>query len=85
MTRNAIRGRGSRRNHCDPLNATVVPFKSALTQFTVVHVSVVLPPAAIVVGFALMPAAGACAKTGVRAETPIAINQQVGRKARSCL
>jgi hypothetical protein len=45
---------------CDPLNATVVPFKSALTQLTVVHVSVVLPPAAIVVGFAVMPAAGAC-------------------------
>jgi hypothetical protein len=43
---------------CDPFNATVVPFKSALTQLTVVQVSVVLPPAAIVVGFALMPAAG---------------------------
>jgi hypothetical protein len=42
----------------DPFNATVVPFKSALTQLTVVHVSVELLPDAMVVGFALMPAAG---------------------------
>jgi hypothetical protein len=46
----------------DPFNATLVPFKSALTAFAVVHVSVELPPAAIVVGFALMPAAGVCAR-----------------------
>jgi hypothetical protein len=69
----------------DPFNATVVPFKSALTQLAVVHVSVELPPDAIEVGFALMPAAGACAKTGAQAKTPIAINQQSGNKARSCL
>jgi hypothetical protein len=43
---------------CDPFNATVVPFKSALTQLTVFHVSVELPPDAMEVGFALMPAAG---------------------------
>ena len=43
---------------CDPLNATVVPFKSALTQLTVFHVSVELPPDAMDVGFALMPAPG---------------------------
>ena len=42
----------------DPFNATVVPFKSALTQLDVFHVSVELPPALIVVGLALMPAAG---------------------------
>jgi len=42
----------------DPFNATVVPFKSALTQLDVFHVSVELLPNAIVVGFALMPAAG---------------------------
>ena len=35
-----------------------MPFKFALTQFTVVQVSVELPPDAIVVGLALMPAAG---------------------------
>jgi hypothetical protein len=43
---------------CDPFNATDVPFKSALTQLNVFHVSVALPPAAMVVGLALMPAAG---------------------------
>jgi hypothetical protein len=42
----------------DPFNATVVPFKSALTQLDELHVSVELPPAAIEVGLALMPAAG---------------------------
>jgi len=68
----------------DPFNATGVPFKSALTQLDEFHVNVELPPDAIVVGFALMPAAGACAKTGAQAKTPIAINQQTGNKARSC-
>ena len=43
---------------CDPFNATVVPFKSALTAFFVVHVRVELPPDAMTVGFALIPAAG---------------------------
>jgi hypothetical protein len=43
----------------DPFNATVVPFKSALTQLIVFHVSVELPPDAMEVGFALIPAAGA--------------------------
>jgi hypothetical protein len=43
---------------CDPFSATFVPFKSALTAFDVVHVRVELPPDAIVVGFALIPAAG---------------------------
>jgi hypothetical protein len=43
---------------CDPFNATVVPFKSALTAFVVAHVRVELPPDAIVVGFALIPAVG---------------------------
>jgi hypothetical protein len=42
----------------DPFNATVVPFKSALTQLDVLHVSVELLPDAMVVGFALMPAIG---------------------------
>jgi uncharacterized protein (UPF0212 family) len=43
---------------CDPFNATVVPFKSALAAFVVVHVRVELPPEAIVVGFPLIPAVG---------------------------
>jgi hypothetical protein len=43
----------------DPFNATVVPFKSALTQLDVFHVNVELPPDAMVVGFALIPAVGA--------------------------
>jgi hypothetical protein len=59
----------------DPFNATVVPFKSALTQLDVFHVSVALPPDAMVVGFALMPAAGACASEGAQTSTPIPINQ----------
>jgi hypothetical protein len=43
----------------DPLNATVVPFKSALTQLDVLHVNVELLPDAMVVGFTLIPAFGA--------------------------
>jgi hypothetical protein len=69
----------------DPFNATVVPFKSALTQLIVFHVSVELPPDAIEVGFALMPAAGACARAGAQTSTPIPINQQAGSNVRSCL
>jgi len=69
----------------DPLNATVVPFKSALTQLDVFHVNVELPPDAIEVGFALMPATGACARPGAQRSTPIPINQQNGNKARNCL
>jgi hypothetical protein len=43
---------------CDPFKGTVVPFRSALTAFCVVQVNVELPPAAIEVGLAVMPAAG---------------------------
>lgn len=43
---------------CEPFSATVAPFKSALAAFAVVHVRVELAPDAIVVGFALIPAAG---------------------------
>jgi hypothetical protein len=43
---------------CDPFNATGVPFKSALTQLDVVHISVTLPPNKMEVGLALMAAAG---------------------------
>jgi hypothetical protein len=43
---------------CDPFNATVTPFRSALTALFVVHVKVELPPDAIRVGFATIPAAG---------------------------
>ena len=42
----------------DPFNATDVPFKSALTAFFVVHVSVELPPEAMVLGSSVIPAAG---------------------------
>ena len=44
---------------CDPLTATAAPFKVALTALVDVQVSVELPPGAIEVGFALMPAVGA--------------------------
>jgi hypothetical protein len=43
----------------EPFSGTGVPFKSALTAFTVFHVSVVLPPGATEVGLALIPAATA--------------------------
>jgi hypothetical protein len=42
----------------EPFNATVVPFKSALTAFFVVHVKVELLPATMDVGLALIPAVG---------------------------
>ena len=61
---------------CDPFNATVVPFRSALTALFVVHVKVELPPSAIEVGFAMMPAAGACARAGTQVIIPIPIKQQ---------
>jgi hypothetical protein len=48
---------------CDPLTATVAPFRVALTAFVEVHVSVELPPDAIDVGFALIPAVGPLALT----------------------
>jgi hypothetical protein len=41
---------------CDPFNGTVVPFRSAVTAFCVVHVRVELPPELITVGLAVMPA-----------------------------
>jgi hypothetical protein len=44
---------------CDPLTATVVPFRVALTALVEVHVRVELPPDAMEVGFALIPAVGA--------------------------
>ena len=43
---------------CDPFKATVVPFRSALAALVVLHISVELPPDAIEVGLALIPAAG---------------------------
>jgi hypothetical protein len=43
---------------CDPFNATVVPFRSALTALVVVQVRVELPPTAIVVGLPVIPAVG---------------------------
>jgi hypothetical protein len=44
---------------CDPLTATTAPFKVALTPLVDVHVSVELPPGAIEVGLAVIPAVGA--------------------------
>jgi hypothetical protein len=44
---------------CDPLTATAAPFRVALTALVEVHVRVELPPDAMVVGFALIPAVGA--------------------------
>ena len=43
---------------CDPLTATIAPFRVALTALVDVQVSVELPPDAIEVGFALIPAVG---------------------------
>lgn len=43
---------------CDPFNGTVVPFRSAVVAFWVVHFRVELPPAAMSVGVAVIPAAG---------------------------
>jgi hypothetical protein len=48
---------------CDPLTATVAPFRVALTALVDVHVRVELAPGAIEVGFALSPAVGAPAVT----------------------
>ena len=42
----------------EPFNATVVPFKSALTAFFVVQVRVEPFPATMEVGIAVIPAAG---------------------------
>ena len=67
---------------CDPFNGTVVPFRSALTAFLVVHVSVELPPDAMTVGFALMPAAGVCARTG---KENIPISRQINQQALSSI
>ncbi len=44
---------------CDPFTATVAPFNVALTALVEVHVSVELPPVAILVGFAEIVAVGA--------------------------
>ena len=49
-----------------PLMATVAPFKVALTALVDVQVSVELPPAAIEVGFALIPAVGTAEVTVTR-------------------
>jgi len=48
---------------CDPLTATVAPLRVALAALVDVHVSVELPPDAIVVGLALIPAVGPPAVT----------------------
>jgi len=44
---------------CDPLTATAAPFSVALAAFVDVQVSVELPPDAIDVGLAVIPAVGA--------------------------
>ena len=44
---------------CDPLTATAAPFRVALTVLVDVQVSVELPPGAIEVGLAVIPAVGA--------------------------
>ena len=51
---------------CDPVTGTVAPFKVALTAFVDVQVSVELPPGAIEVGLALIPAVGAAEVTVTR-------------------
>lgn len=50
---------------CDPFKGTVVPFRSAVVAFWVVHVRVELPPAAIRVELAVIPAVGGLAAVTV--------------------
>ena len=51
---------------CDPLTATDAPFRIALAAFVDVQVSVELPPDAIDVGLAVIPAVGALEVTVTR-------------------
>jgi hypothetical protein len=51
---------------CDPLTVTDAPFRVALTALVNVQISVELPPGAIAVGFALIPAVGGTAASGHR-------------------
>jgi hypothetical protein len=51
---------------CDPLTGTAAPFRVAFTALVDVHVRVELPPAAIEVGLALIPAVGALEVTVTR-------------------
>jgi uncharacterized protein (UPF0212 family) len=51
---------------CDPLTATELPFSVALAALVDVHVSVELPPEAMEVGFAVIPAVGPPAVTVTR-------------------
>ena len=48
---------------CDPLTATDAPFRVALAAFVDVQVSVELPPDAIDVGLAVIPAVGLAGPT----------------------
>ena len=48
---------------CDPLTGTVAPFSVALAAFVDVQVRVDVPPDAIVVGLAAIPAVGAAGST----------------------
>src|SRR3954454_9235381 len=65
----------------DPFSATGVPFRSALTALLVVHVNVELPPDAIVVGDATIPAAGVCARAIWPRAKPT--NQQAAKTVRN--
>jgi hypothetical protein len=61
----------------DPLRATGVPFRFALTQLMVFQVNVELLPDVIEVGLALIPAAGACAQAGQQSKPVIPISQTI--------
>jgi hypothetical protein len=60
----------------DPLRATGVPLRVALTQLMVFQVSVVLLPEVIVAGSALIPAAGACAHAGQQSRPVTPMSQK---------
>ena len=59
----------------DPFKGTGVPFRFPLTALVDVHVRVLLPPGDMVVGFAVIPAVGACARAGAQNKATIPMNQ----------
>lgn len=69
---------------CDPLRATVVPLRSALTAFCVDQVRVEVPPAEIEAGLATIPADGDWAWAGTQsAAIPVHRNQHAQSSIRT--
>jgi hypothetical protein len=70
----SVRGR-RRETTIDPFRATGVALRFALTRLMVFQVSVELPPTMIVVGFALIPAASACAHAEQQSRAVTTVSQ----------